>query len=81
MLEIHVHNPGRPIAPELQGRIFEPLQRGEKTVTSTSRSVGLGLYIVREIAIAHGGRVSVQSTEEDGTTFVLSVPRFGARSK
>jgi sigma-B regulation protein RsbU (phosphoserine phosphatase) len=76
-LEIHVHNLGRPIALELQSRIFEPLQRGEKTVTATSRSVGLGLYIVREIAMAHGGRASVQSTEEEGTTFVVSVPRFG----
>jgi sigma-B regulation protein RsbU (phosphoserine phosphatase) len=40
--------------------------------------VGLGLYIVNEIARAHGGRAEVESSEERGTTFRAIVPR-GAR--
>ncbi|WP_438009504.1 PAS domain S-box protein [Sorangium sp. So ce321] len=74
-LEIQVHNAGRPIPPELQAKIFEPMQRGGAQARPGSRSVGLGLYIVREIASAHGGRVSVRSTEREGTTFVVVLPR------
>ncbi|HTN84158.1 MAG TPA: PAS domain-containing sensor histidine kinase [Sorangium sp.] len=74
-LEIQVHNAGRPIPPELQAKIFEPMQRGGAQARPGSRSVGLGLYIVREIASAHGGRVSVRSTEGEGTTFVVALPR------
>ncbi|WP_437809493.1 PAS domain S-box protein [Sorangium sp. So ce1078] len=76
-LEIQVHNTGRPIPQELQAQIFEPMQRGEVQVNPGSRSVGLGLYIVREIASAHGGRVSVRSTEHEGTTFFVVLPGDG----
>ncbi|RMH87641.1 sensor histidine kinase [Stutzerimonas zhaodongensis] len=38
------------------------------------RSVGLGLFIVREIVKAHGGRVSVSSDETSGTSFTVSFP-------
>lgn len=72
-LTIRVFNRGRPIAPELLDLIFQPLQRGEDQVQRGSRSVGLGLYIVREIAHAHGGEARVTSTE-DGTTFEVVAP-------
>jgi phosphoserine phosphatase RsbU/P len=74
-LELHVHNTGAPIPDELRPHIFEALRRGEHQVQLGSRSVGLGLYIVREIAAAHGGRINLSSTAEDGTTFVVTVPR------
>ncbi|WP_434048937.1 MULTISPECIES: sensor histidine kinase [Sorangium] len=80
-LEIRVHNTGRPIPKELQARIFEPMQRGAAQVGPGSRSVGLGLYIVREIASAHGGRVSVRSTEREGTTFTVVLPRAQAAAR
>ncbi|WP_433927294.1 sensor histidine kinase [Sorangium cellulosum] len=80
-LEIRVHNAGRPIPHELQARIFEPMQRGAAQVGPGSRSVGLGLYIVREIASAHGGRVSVRSTEREGTTFTVVLPRAQAAAR
>ena len=41
---------------------------------STTRSVGLGLFIVRAIATAHGGDVRVTSSAEGGTTFEFSFP-------
>lgn len=71
---IQVHNHGRPIARQALQRIFEPMQRGTEA-TSSGRSVGLGLYIVREIARAHGGSVDVDSSPENGTRFTLHVPR------
>lgn len=71
---ISVHNLGRPIAADMIPVLFEPLARGASSPDG-SRSVGLGLYIVREIARAHNGTVTVVSTEEDGTTFTASFPR------
>ncbi len=72
-LIIRVFNRGRPIAQDLLEVIFQPLQRGEDQVHRGSRSVGLGLYIVREIARAHGGEARVTSTV-DGTTFEVVAP-------
>jgi PAS domain S-box-containing protein len=74
-VSIAVRNQGDPIAPEKLSRIFEPLQRGTAEVDSSGRSVGLGLYIVRQIVSAHGGAVEVHSTGEQGTTFTVRLPR------
>jgi phosphoserine phosphatase RsbU/P len=68
---ISVHNGGAPIRPELLPRLFEPMVRGQD---AGSKGVGLGLYIVREIARAHGGSVEATSTAEAGTTFTLRLP-------
>lgn len=71
---VAVHNGGPPIAPEALATLFEPMTRGT-TTHSAGRSVGLGLYIVREIARAHGGSVAVTSTASAGTTFRARFPR------
>lgn len=76
-LELDVHNLGPVIPPALLPHIFEPLRRGEHQVKLGSRSVGLGLYIVREIALGHGGQVVVRSTEPEGTRFIVTLPRDG----
>jgi signal transduction histidine kinase len=71
-----VHNRGPPIAPEVLPRIFEPFQRDASDVAGArAGSVGLGLYIVREIVSAHQGWVEVESTAERGTTFTVRLPR------
>ncbi|ADO68271.1 sensor histidine kinase [Stigmatella aurantiaca] len=72
---LRVHNQGEPIGPELLPRIFEPLQRGKRKAAHSDRSIGLGLYIVRQLVRAHGGRVEVRSTGEEGTTFTVELPR------
>lgn len=71
---LSVQNFGRAIPPELLPHIFEPMRRGEHALQLGSRSVGLGLYIVHEIAKAHAGEVTVRSSSEDGTTFTLELP-------
>lgn len=71
-----VHNRGAPIAQELLGgRMFEPLLRGSPSTSSSRRSVGLGLYIVKQIAHAHAGTLTVDSAADRGTTFTLRLPR------
>lgn len=72
---LEVHNAGAPIPPEVQARLFEPMTRGTKA-GSKARSIGLGLFIVREIARAHRGDARVSSTADGGTTFRLELPRL-----
>jgi signal transduction histidine kinase len=75
---IAVHNDGPPIDPALLGRMFEPFKRGahagHESSSSSSRGLGLGLYIVREIVRAHGGSVGVRSEQGAGTTFTVVLP-------
>lgn len=73
---LRIHNQGEPIAADLLPRIFEPLRRGKRRANRSDRSIGLGLYIVRELVLAHGGTVEVSSTEAAGTTFTVSLPRL-----
>lgn len=70
---LSVHNSGNPVPPDLLPTLFEPMVRGNDTPSGT-RSVGLGLYIVSEIARAHGGTVRVTSTLEHGTCVEASLP-------
>lgn len=74
---LHVHNHGRAIPPETQAMIFRPMTRGTLETTG-ARSVGLGLFIVSEIAKAHGGAVSVSSSADTGTIFILRLPGAAA---
>ena len=71
---IAVHNEGQPIAAALRDRLFQPMTRGDGA-GGGSRSVGLGLFIVREIVRAHGGEIAVESTADRGTTFTATFPR------
>ena len=70
---IVVTNQGPPIPPTFMPRLFEPMTRGIDDADSR-RSVGLGLYIVREIARAHGGDVRAASADGE-TTFTVELPR------
>lgn len=73
MAHISVLNQGAAISPSLMTKLFEPMIRGVNA-NDEVRSVGLGLFIVREIAKAHGGGVSVSSDPENGTLFTVSFP-------
>ena len=76
---LSVHNEGTPIPPDLLPTIFDPLKRYATRESAAQRnpgSIGLGLYIVREIVVAKGGTVEVASTAEKGTTFTVRIPRF-----
>jgi signal transduction histidine kinase len=71
---LEVRNEGPPIRKELLGTMFDPLVQGRSS-TQNPTGLGLGLFIVKEIASAHKGTVSVTSSEDSGTTFSVSLPR------
>lgn len=74
-VRVEIHNEGPAIDPAHLKDLFEPLCRATPVTARPEGSLGLGLYIVRRIAEAHGGTVSVTSTEANGTTFVVVIPR------
>ncbi|QRK10970.1 PAS domain S-box protein [Archangium violaceum] len=74
---LEVHNEGEPIPPEKLARLFQPLERGAQPPAPSSRSIGLGLFIVDGIVRAHGGHIRVHSTAAEGTTFCVLLPRRG----
>lgn len=76
---VAVHNEGPPIAPEDQARLFAPFVRTRAAVAGGQRGWGLGLTFVHGCAEAHGGRVTLESSAERGTTFTLELP-LDARS-
>jgi signal transduction histidine kinase len=76
---IEVENRGLPIRPEDRMVIFDLYRRGRSKQkdegTSLGAGLGLGLYIVREIARAHDGEATVESSSESGTVFRILLPR------
>ncbi|NMO20592.1 GAF domain-containing protein [Pyxidicoccus fallax] len=72
---LSIYNGGAPIPQELLPRLFEPMTRGALKEGQSSRSIGLGLYIVRDIVRGHGGSVDVVSSAQHGTTFTVRLPR------
>jgi signal transduction histidine kinase len=76
-VEIQVHNEGRAIPENLLPRLFDRFVQGKsgtRASESQSTSLGLGLYIAKEIIVAHGGTITVQSTDTEGTTFTACLP-------
>ncbi|WP_242340263.1 MULTISPECIES: PAS domain-containing protein [unclassified Anaeromyxobacter] len=72
---IEVANEGAPIPPQLQPSLFEPFRRGERDRAGGKDGLGLGLFIARSIAIAHGGTLEVRSAPGERTVFTLALPR------
>ena len=73
---IEVKNSGPAIEKEVLNQIFDPLKRGlgHGNCDDSGAGLGLGLYIVREVARAHGGEVTVLSDSRE-TVFTVRLPR------
>ncbi len=72
-VRIHVRDEGEGIPADEIDTIFDRFRRRDPGSPGGS-GVGLGLYIVRSLAQAHGGRVSVRSRSGHGTTFTVAFP-------
>ena len=76
---ISVTDTGIGIAPEDHARVFELFGQAGDTLTDTPRGTGLGLPICREIVEHHGGRIWLESSVGQGSTFAFTLP-VGASS-
>ena len=65
---VEIHDTGSAISEEQLDVLFEPLY------STGSEWTGLGLYVVREIVLAHHGTIDVQSAPGQGTTFTVTLP-------
>ena len=74
-VRIAVSNMGQPLSSDALHALFDPLRRGSLPAHKGEHaSLGLGLFLVREIAIAHGGDVAAH-VDEGVTTFAIHLPR------
>jgi PAS domain S-box-containing protein len=71
---LEVHNEGAPIPAELLPTLFAPYHRGPESGAGRG-SLGLGLFIARQIVLGHGGTLDVRSCAGEGTTFTVRLPR------
>lgn len=69
---LSVQDQGPGIPPEVLPQLMQRFSRGRR-----SRGLGLGLYLARKIAEAHGGSLTIESTLGSGTTFHLAIPIGG----
>lgn len=73
-VKIEVEDTGEGIGKDEIANIFERFYRVDKARARETGGTGLGLYIVRMIAIMHGGRVDVKSEKGKGSVFTLVIP-------
>ena len=71
---VAVTDTGVGIAPEDRERIFEEFQQVDSSSTRKKGGTGLGLAIARRIVELHGGRIWVESTPGQGSTFAFTLP-------
>jgi sigma-B regulation protein RsbU (phosphoserine phosphatase) len=71
IFELSVSNSGNPIPAALLGKIFHPFTREQSR--PSQNGLGLGLYIASQVAIAHGGELTVRSDEQE-TRFTFRMP-------
>jgi signal transduction histidine kinase len=73
-VSLTVQDRGLGVAQEDLPRIFEPFYRGREAVDRQIHGSGLGLSLVRRIAESHGGRITVETGRETGSSFTLRLP-------
>ena len=74
MIALIVQDTGRGIPARDLDRIFERFYRVDRSRDTTTGGTGIGLSIVRHVALNHGGTVGVESVEGEGSTFRLDLP-------
>jgi signal transduction histidine kinase len=74
-LTVSVQDFGIGIPPAHREKVFERFYRVESSQARASSGLGMGLYIAHQIVERHGGRMWVESTEGQGSTFSFSLPR------
>jgi signal transduction histidine kinase len=73
-VEVSVRDTGSGIAAEDLPYVFERFYRADKSRSRATGGAGLGLAIARQLVEAHGGRIWVESTGGEGSTFTFALP-------
>jgi len=80
-VEVSVSDTGPGLTADDKKKLFQPFSRGSAPATGGEPSTGLGLYITRRIAEAHGGSVGAEGAPGKGSTFFFRLPRHAAARK
>ncbi|MBI2278780.1 MAG: PAS domain-containing sensor histidine kinase [Candidatus Brennerbacteria bacterium] len=72
--KISVADTGIGIPKNEERKLFQKLERGSNAIQAEPNGSGLGLYIAKNIVEGHGGTITVESEENRGTTFTISLP-------
>lgn len=73
-IQLIVWNDGSSIEPQVITSLFHRFRRYDTKTPEGKKGAGLGLFIVRRIVELHGGEIAVQSTPENGTSFIITIP-------
>ena len=72
-IEFVVKDTGSGIDPDEQRNIFSPFYRGDQT-RRIKQGMGLGLSIAKDIVLAHGGEIDLESRLGEGSNFIITIP-------
>jgi len=75
---IDVKDFGVGIPANLLPNIFDRFSKASRKGLQGEESIGLGLSIVKQIILKHGGDINVESTEKQGSTFTISLNQYKA---
>ena len=78
---LNIKDTGSGIAPEHLDHVFDRFYKVEASRTRGKQGTGLGLFISKMIIKEHGGIISVESTVNKGTTFIIKLPKPSIDSK
>lgn len=74
---VSVHDNGIGITPEIQSRLFDKINPYSTRGTANEKGTGLGLLLCKEFVEKNGGRIWVESSENNGSTFWFTIPKAG----
>jgi signal transduction histidine kinase/DNA-binding response OmpR family regulator len=74
MVHFEVWDTGIGVTPEHQERLFQPFSQIDSSLARQYEGTGLGLALVARLAEMHGGSVQLESTEGQGSRFIVSLP-------
>ena len=75
-ISLTIHNEGNPIAPDAQTILFQQFRR--TTSAEDQTGWGLGLFLAKSIVEAHQGTIEVESSPDQGTDFIIKLPKLPA---